>query len=200
MSEIRFYGDPNWITEREARALVGRVANMVTGDSSAFWVATDNREGYKYQLGTGNDWKMDRDIRTGEWILFYRYGSGRLNEMAAVRATILWLFNLEQYNKEALVQDETLEYVVHDPTGISGVFTTLAEAQFALRNQAVEWMAQGYTTMKLGLNLYTLIQEGRVAGYLSLSTRPLPIQPQAAAADVPPPPPAKRTTARSSKP
>ena len=87
--EIRFRANPrfqdeNWIIYRIAKIVCHRPAIEVQD------------QGYKWTLDNSKDWKMDRDSKTGEYILSYRYG--RQREMEALRTSIIWLLGLADFN------------------------------------------------------------------------------------------------------
>lgn len=81
-------GDPLTDTERW---VLKRIAMMVVG-TTEFYEQTD---GYRWMLGTTNDWWMDRR-RAGAFLLAYRYGGGGNAEfMLKLRDVIWWLFGTE---------------------------------------------------------------------------------------------------------
>ena len=56
-------------------------------------------EGHKWALDDSNDWKMDFDVRTEEYIISYRYGGGgNISRMEKLRDTILWRLDIEHHN------------------------------------------------------------------------------------------------------
>lgn len=92
--EIRFRVWPSHKPEQD-EWLVKRIALLVNGNNEVFI----KESGYKWQLGGANDWKMDKDLETGEFIVSYRYGHGRKKEMEALGATIIFILGLQEYNK-----------------------------------------------------------------------------------------------------
>ncbi|MFC1598821.1 hypothetical protein ACFL2U_02330 [Patescibacteria group bacterium] len=78
--------------------IVERVEQIVCGTGTVM----EKDSGYRWNLGETNDWKMDRDSQTGEFIVAYRYGMGpNLPNMEAVRATIIFVMGLEPFQQKA---------------------------------------------------------------------------------------------------
>lgn len=94
MMEIRFNPHPTHRPEDD-EVIIQRVASIIIGNKDIF----RKESGYRWQLGSGNDWKMDRDTITGEFIISYRYGHGRKKEMLALRMTIIWLLGFDSFNE-----------------------------------------------------------------------------------------------------
>ena len=93
MYEIWFKLGPR---HKDDEWLIGRIATIITGEDTFFV----KESGYRWVLDPGNNWFMDRDSITGEFILAYRYsGSHNKEQMDALRVTILWLLGLGKYNK-----------------------------------------------------------------------------------------------------
>jgi hypothetical protein len=102
MQEIRFNAGNHLreqVTDKDAwdMEIVKRVEQIVCGTGTI----TEKDSGYRWNIGETNDWKMDRDPKTGEFIVAYRYGMGpNLSNMEAVRTTIIFVMALEPFNKQ----------------------------------------------------------------------------------------------------
>lgn len=93
MAEIRFKSHPNY----KDKDVINRVAQIVTGTADGIF---EKDSGYKWSLDSSNDWWMDKDPETGEFILAYRYGGGvNTPKMEALRTVIIWRLGLEGLNK-----------------------------------------------------------------------------------------------------
>jgi len=102
MQEIRFYAGNHLREQADDKdawdmEVVERVEQIVCGTGQI----TEKDTGYRWNLGITNDWKMDRDPQTGEFIVAYRYGMGpNLPNMEAVRTTIIFVMGLEPFQKK----------------------------------------------------------------------------------------------------
>lgn len=95
MHKIRFKVNPRHRSEHDI-LIVQRVANII----SDIPAVKERREGYRWELDSTSDWWMDKDSKTGEFILAYRHGvGGNRKHMLRLRATILWLLRIEHYNE-----------------------------------------------------------------------------------------------------
>lgn len=93
MYEIRFKINPLW---KDYDSLARRIAMIVDGSEIVFTKESD----YKWSIGRNNDWWMDRDLKTKDIVLAYRYGSGRKKEMEMLRGVIIWFLGIELFNKD----------------------------------------------------------------------------------------------------
>ena len=100
MAEIRFRVYPNY----KEREVVERVAQIVTGPTDEIF---EKDSGYKWSLDSSNDWWMDKDRSTGEFILAYRYGDGgNAPLMEALRRVIIWRLGIDMLNPARLKSDK----------------------------------------------------------------------------------------------
>ena len=91
-NEIRFKPSREYSND----TVLTRVANLVLRTDT--WFEKDS--GYRWTLGTSNNWFMDRDRKKGEFILAYRYGfGGNVPKMEALRKVIDWVFKGEAISK-----------------------------------------------------------------------------------------------------
>lgn len=175
--EIRFYGHPDWVLKGREREIAERIALIVYGEKD-LWEST-NRGGYRFQLGNGNDWKVDRDLRTGEWIVYYRYGTPE--KMQALRITLLFLLGIEQFNND-MEMCENFEYIiVMTSSGVRGtkktteaVCATLDEAEARLRQVALEQATHGLRVERVTRYKVALLDLSTMLpwAYLSIGSRP----------------------------
>ena len=94
MSEIRFKGKPGWYPN-EVEKVVNRVARIVCGTPMVF----KKENGYRWQLDGSNNWWMDFDENTEEFILAYRYGSGGNGVyFQNLQKVIPWLLGCQGFN------------------------------------------------------------------------------------------------------
>ena len=92
-NEIRLKINPKHTGIEDLEYHVERIAHIVIGTREY----CEQMGGYRWMLGTANDWWMDFDEATKELILAYRYGHGRRAEMQALRTAIVWLLGLEKF-------------------------------------------------------------------------------------------------------
>ena len=94
MLEIRFKGRPGWYPD-ETEYVVNRVAHIVCGSPLVF----QKEHGYRWQLDGSNDWWMDFDEKTQEFLLIYRY-SNRVNDvyLQSLQTAIPWLLGCQDFN------------------------------------------------------------------------------------------------------
>lgn len=90
---IRFRFRPG-ISEEYEMEILKAIALKITGRPNV----NLQDSGYRWSLGWGNDWWMDKDLETGEFILAFRYGENKQKEMEALRTVLIWLLGLERYN------------------------------------------------------------------------------------------------------
>lgn len=86
MSEIRFKVR-NW----DEDAVATRVVDVIAGhEASKICPPFKKDSGYRWQLDASNDWWMDIDRETGEYILAYRYGQE--DTLKAIKIVLEWIF------------------------------------------------------------------------------------------------------------
>lgn len=102
-----FRASPLWKDED----IVKSVAKMILGTEEFH----EQRSGYKWMLGGTNDWWMDKDPETGEFVLAWRYGgNGNTAYMQLLYHVILWRLGLEHFNEGAKIKmsrQERLEWL-----------------------------------------------------------------------------------------
>jgi hypothetical protein len=97
-AEIRFRVKGRWAEEDVACRLAVLVAgpsaivtDLATGERQVPWQKTG---GYKWTLEPGNDWFMDIDPQTGEYVLAYRYGGPDFPKvLEGLKPFLEWIFN-----------------------------------------------------------------------------------------------------------
>lgn len=89
-ADIRFKVPQHWKEE----IVVDRIATLIYGEERVWFKKTS---GYKYCLGTSNDWWIDKE--RDEYLIAYRYsGEHNKEKLEALRKVIIWLLNIERYN------------------------------------------------------------------------------------------------------
>ena len=81
--EIRFKVNPHWKKEED---IAERVAKVIGYTDCCPPFKKDS--GYRWQLNANNDWWMDIDHETGEYILAYRYEA----PLEAFKIVLEWIF------------------------------------------------------------------------------------------------------------
>lgn len=104
---FRFKANPRWKDVQVVRT----VAQIVQGTRVFF----RQKSGYRWMLGRSNDWWMDKDPQTGEFILAWRYGGGgNTVHMQLLYHVILQRLLIEHFNEEAkagMSREERLEWL-----------------------------------------------------------------------------------------
>ncbi len=104
---FRFKANPPWKDED----VVKSVAKIILGTEEFH----EQRSGYKWMLGGSNDWWMDKDQETGEFVLAWRYcGGANTVRMQLLYHVILWRLGFEHFNEEAktkMSRQERLEWL-----------------------------------------------------------------------------------------
>ena len=93
-ADIRFKVWPNLQLDE---IIVERICHIIIGYKDFY---TKN-SGYKWSLGTTNDWWMDKE--GDEFIIIYRNSTAPYfdtSKLEALRKVIIWLLHIEDYNKE----------------------------------------------------------------------------------------------------
>ncbi len=107
LNRFSFKANPRWKDED----VVKFVAKIILGTEEFY----EQRSGYKWTLGGSNDWWMDKDPQTGEFILAWRYcGGGNTAYMQLLYHVILWRLGFEHFNEEAKIKmgrQERLEWL-----------------------------------------------------------------------------------------
>lgn len=94
-ADIKFKVWPNAIEED----IIRRISCILTG-SEEYYIKDS---GYKYSLGSTNDWWMDRDEKY--YIIAYRASSASYFDntiMEKLRDSIIFLLHIKDYNIETL--------------------------------------------------------------------------------------------------
>lgn len=91
--KVRFKVEANWSEEEVAQ----KVATVIGGaDTLKICPPFRKESGYRWQLDATNDWWMDTDPETGEYILVYRYASGHndkaIKAIEGLRDYLEWIF------------------------------------------------------------------------------------------------------------
>lgn len=106
-NSFKFKANPGWKDED----VVKFVARIVQGTEKFF----KQPDGYKWMLGRSNDWWMDKDPQTGEFILIWRSGwGGNAIYMQLLYHVILQRLLIEHFNEEAkakMSREERLEWL-----------------------------------------------------------------------------------------
>ncbi len=106
-NRFSFRANPRWKDEDVVRS----VARIVM-DTEEF---SEQLSGYKWMLGGSNDWWMDKDPETGEFILAWRNcGGGNTVYMQLLYHVILWRLGFDHFNEEAktkMSRQERLEWL-----------------------------------------------------------------------------------------
>ena len=99
MERVRFHVNPHDRNDEDREeGIVRQVARLILGTDSG--VKRQDR-GYKWCLDSHNDWKMDRDLNTGEYILAWRYGGGgNLCRMLLAREWIIFRLGIDHFNEK----------------------------------------------------------------------------------------------------
>ncbi len=93
---FKFKANPLWTDED----VVKYVARIVMGKEEF----SEQSSGYKWMLGASNDWWMDKDPETGEFILAWRNcGGGNTAYMQLLYHVVLWRLGFEHFNEEAKI-------------------------------------------------------------------------------------------------
>lgn len=96
MNKIKFRLKPN-LSEGQELEYIRAIALRVVGQPEVY--ENKRGSGYKWQLGASNDWWMDKDFETGEYILAYRYATeSNASKMKAIRVALIWLLGLGSFN------------------------------------------------------------------------------------------------------
>mgnify|MGYP001583051143 CR=1 FL=1 len=94
--KIRFKANPLFKDEDVVKAVARIVLN-----TEVFSVQPSG-SGYKWMLGASNDWWMDKDPETGEFILAWRNcGGANIVYMQLLYHVILWRLGIVHFNEEA---------------------------------------------------------------------------------------------------
>lgn len=108
-SRLRFKANPLWKDEDVVRAIARIVQNTEE------FLEQSNGSGYKWMLGGSNDWWMDKDLETGEFILAWRgCGGGNTVYMQLLYHVILWRLGIWHFNEETktkMSKRERLEWL-----------------------------------------------------------------------------------------
>lgn len=87
--QIRFTPNPR----RSEESIARRVAEIVIGHKAGQVCLPSVKDlDYKWQLGGGNNWWMNIDEETGEYIVAYRYGIGQDEMLAGLQSFLNWTF------------------------------------------------------------------------------------------------------------
>lgn len=107
--KIRFKANPLYKDEDVVKA----VARIVQNTEEFFEQPSGG--GYKWVLGGSNNWWMNKDPETGEFILAWRYcGDGNTVYMQLLYHVILWRLGIVHLNEEAkakMSRRERLEWL-----------------------------------------------------------------------------------------
>jgi len=83
------------------RDVVERVEQIVEGSGHVH----EKDSGYRWTLGTTNNWWMDRDQQTCEFILAYRYANpSNYHHLEAIRQTIIFVLALQPFNEKEKIK------------------------------------------------------------------------------------------------